>query len=154
MSMSGDHAGGLSPGALAAAVLDDQGRVLWCSGVAADLLGCSTDAIRGRPVRQLLAGEPGRPDGGACDGAGSAQEVLPATGRARSRHRCGGTVDVTFQAIRMPDGLLVLAAPTRDVTVLARRTEETPGGLTVPKPAARSLPSCAHGRTSTGTGDH
>ncbi|MET8629709.1 PAS domain-containing protein [Kitasatospora sp. NPDC004669] len=114
--MSDDHASGLSFGTLAAAVLDDQGRVRWCSRAAADLVGRSTGAVRGRPVRELLAEMPARPGGAAADQAGPSREIRPATGRARLRHSSGDTVDVTFQAMPMPDGLLVLAAPTRDVT--------------------------------------
>ncbi|MFD3585804.1 SpoIIE family protein phosphatase [Streptomyces sp. NPDC058683] len=90
---------------LAAAVLDDQGKVVGWTGTAQDLTGFCADEVHGRPVRELVADLP-------RDLLRATQ--LPATGRVRLRHHRGSTIDVTFRTTRVSGSadFLVLAAPT------------------------------------------
>jgi serine phosphatase RsbU (regulator of sigma subunit)/anti-sigma regulatory factor (Ser/Thr protein kinase) len=93
---------------LAAAVLDDRGAVAGWTGTAEDLTGFRAEEVHGRPVRELVADLP--------DALGKATP-MPMSGRARLRHRCGNTIDVTFRTTRLGSSaeFLVLAAPTHHV---------------------------------------
>lgn len=97
---------------LAAAVLDNRGRVLRWTRAATELTGLTAEEVSGRSVRELLA-----------DSSAELPTLDPATGnavsgRVRLRHRSGRTVDVTFRATRIERSaeLFVLAAPTEVVT--------------------------------------
>ncbi len=90
---------------IATAVLDGHGTVLRWSQAACDLLGWTAEDACGRPFRALFAeARPGADD-----------QVLPARGRARLRHRAGRPVDVTFRVLDLhpADQSVVLVAPTR-----------------------------------------
>ncbi|MFJ3308373.1 SpoIIE family protein phosphatase [Streptomyces sp. NPDC086549] len=93
---------------MAAAVLDERGTVLRWTRTAQHLTGFPAEEVCGRPVKELVAEFP--------EELRTATE-MPASGRARLRHRSGGTVDVTFRVSAM-DGaaeFLVLAAPAHHV---------------------------------------
>ncbi|MEV6057263.1 SpoIIE family protein phosphatase [Streptomyces sp. NPDC052107] len=93
---------------VAAAVLDDRGTVLRWTGTAKRLTGFPAEEVCGRPVKELVAEFP--------EELRTATE-MPASGRARLRHRSGDTIDVTFRVCAMdgPAEFLVLAAPAHHV---------------------------------------
>lgn len=109
-SVAGAAPGGRPPAfdGLAAAVLDDRGTVVGWTGTAQDLTGFCADEVHGRPVQELVADLPHDP---------RRARQWPATGRARLRHQCGNTIDVTFRTARLNGSahFLVLAAPTPHV---------------------------------------
>ncbi|GGJ60338.1 SpoIIE family protein phosphatase [Streptomyces brasiliensis] len=115
MGASTDHGGHRASffGATAVAVLDMDGNVLRWSRTAAELLGRTADEVCGHPVHDLLADPSGHPCGTA-----PYETEIPAAGRARLRRGSGGSVDVTFRALRLDvsSEVLVLAAPTQCVT--------------------------------------
>lgn len=109
-------------GAVAAALLDGHGRIVWWSRGASELLGWSGQDLAGTPARRLLQGY-----------APGARPARPAAGRfpkLRLRHRSGRPVDVEIRLVTSDadaaaldtDGVtLVLASPpggpcTRDET--------------------------------------
>ncbi|MFD3531897.1 SpoIIE family protein phosphatase [Streptomyces sp. NPDC058664] len=113
------------PDAVAAALLDGRGRVVWWSRGAAELLGWSGQDMAGTPVRSLLHG----PVSGARApraGAGHARKL-------RLRHRSGRLVDA--------DVRLVAADPDAEVLVLASPTggPDGPGGWDEARDLARAL---------------
>ncbi|MEV8048334.1 SpoIIE family protein phosphatase [Streptomyces griseoluteus] len=94
---------------IATAVLDGRGAVVRCSDAAAELAGRTAAEVRGRPITALLA-----------EGCRSAEHHfgLPASGRAKLRHRAGGSVEVAFRVLQTEAASesLVLVAPTQRVT--------------------------------------
>ncbi|MFE9497701.1 SpoIIE family protein phosphatase [Streptomyces collinus] len=107
-SVSGTECSPTAFDGLAAAVLDDRGKVVGWTDTAQDLTGFRADEVHGRPVQEMVADRPHDP---------RRHTRAPATGRVRLRHRCGDTIEVIFRTTQVngSSDFLVLAAPTPHV---------------------------------------